>query len=219
MNLKKFTWIISMLLSTASFSANVPSNVDRANQFLNDLMKLSENIKNNGDVAEKKKMIQQLSGAVDFEGLARKSLGKHWTKTPKAKRDEFLTVLKDLVEKVLYPRAKKINSKVGEVKFSSVPGKPSNVKATTKYEYEKAGDLVSKNVEIELIFKSVGSKTKVVDAILEGEQVSANLNRQFGQILEKRTIDDVIVKMRQKLNAGDSGLIAPETKAGKATGQ
>jgi phospholipid transport system substrate-binding protein len=211
------------------------SNVEHANQFLTELQKLSDNVKSKGDEAERKKMVKQLSASVDFEGLAKKSLGAHWTKTPPAKREEFLKVLEDLVEKVLYPRAKRIESKVGDVKFTTVPGKPQSVKASTKYEYEKAGDIVSRNVEIELLYKNVGGKPKIVDAILEGEQVSANLKRQFTQILEKHTIDEVMEKMRQKLKAGDAPLVpssgekAPgvsgaakqsaETKAPQAAGQ
>jgi phospholipid transport system substrate-binding protein len=208
--------VFSVILSTGAFA----SNVDRASEFLSDLMKLSENVKNNGDQAERIKVIQKLSSSVDFEGLARKSLGKHWTNTSKAKRDEFLVVLKDLVEKVLYPRAKRINSKIGEIKFSEVAGSPSNVKATTKYEYEKAGDLVSRNVEIELVYKIIGKNPRIVDAILEGEQVSTNLNRQFSQILEKRTIDEVLEKMKQKLKAqSDLGLGTSNTKDQNSAGK
>jgi ABC-type transporter MlaC component len=191
---KVLSWTL-VLCSQLAFS----SNVEKANAFWNELLKLSENVKQDGDKDERKKMIKSLSSAVDFESLAKKSLGQHWAKAPKAKRDEFLSVLRDLVEKVLYPRAKRINSKVGEIKFSAIAGKPANVKAATKYEYEKQGDLVSRDIEIELIYSSTKPTAKIVDAILEGEQVSANLNRQFTQILEKKTLDEVIGKMRTKL--------------------
>jgi len=203
--------VATILLANSGFSA--VSNVAHAKEFLNDLIKLSENVRASGSDEERKALMRKISSSVDFEGLARKSLGKHWAKTTKAKREEFLQVLRELVEKVLYPRAKRINSKIGDIKFSDIPGKSGNVRASTKYEYEKAGDLVSRNVEIEILYGKVGGRLQIVDAILEGEQVSLNLNRQFSQILEKRTIDDVLKRMREKLKVDSaSGLISPNEK-------
>ncbi len=217
MKLIQLLALFFIFIASEGYSAagNV-TNIERADEFLADLMKLSDSVKSNGDVSVRKELIKKLSSSVDFEGLAQKSLGKHWTSTSKAKRQEFLAVLKDLVEKVLYPRAKRINSKIGEIKFSAVPGRPSNVKASTKYEYEKAGDLVSRNVEIELVYKNFGNKSRIVDAILEGEEVSMNLNRQFSQILEKRTIDEVLEKMKQKLKAQTDPNLFPKSDS-KAT--
>ncbi len=202
-----------IVLLTVSFPASSQSNVEKASRFLQDLRKLSENVNTNGDLEERRKIVQGLSKSVDFEALARKALGIHWQKTTKAKRDEFLQVLRELVEKVLYPRAKRIHSKVEEIKFSPIPGRPANVKAETNYEYEKKGDIVTRSIEIELIYSSSKAQAKIVDAILEGEQVSTNLHRQFSQILEKKTLDEVIDRMRLKLRESD----APARTSGEGT--
>ena len=179
----------------------VPSQataLDQSKAFVSQLLDLGRLSRSSKGVVtpESRIAIRTLSSRIDFEALAAKSLGTTWKKITAPKRKEFLNILQESIEVFLFPKADRITSSLNEVKFTPNPKASNQVKANTKFETTKQGEVVERDIEFELIFDRKG---KVVDTILEGERVSSNLRRQFDQALQKKTFDQLLDQLRKRV--------------------
>lgn len=213
--MKKLVYAAALSFALGSSSwASVPA----AQSFLKELLTLADISKSQAGklTAESKKHIDSLSAQVDFVRLSSVSLGPKWQQITELQRKDFIATLRELIESVLYPKAHKISAKLSDVKFADVPGKRGQVEALTRYEYEKLGDRVVKNIRIVLLYDSKG--TRIVDAILEGEQLSSNLRRQFEQALQKKTFQQILDSMKKKVAESKAPPAAAPAKADGAKG-
>ena len=180
-----------------SFAADT---VASAKIFMTQLIDLSKHSREKQGVAsdESTRQVKDLSAKIDFQALAKKTLGKRWNGYSAADRREFMATLQELLEVVVYPKAQKITAKSDDVKFEKVAGQPSNVKAVAEIEREKKGDIVTEKLEVVLSFDPAGAK--IVDAEIEGELISANLKRQFDEALKKKTFRNIIDQMKKRVD-------------------
>jgi ABC-type transporter MlaC component len=193
---KFFVWAVFSVVSMQHSGAAV---MDKSKSFVSQLLELGQLSRaTQGALSpESRKLIEGLSSQVDFESLASKSLGAtRWKQIDSATRQDFLKTLQETIETVLYPRADRITTSLNEVRFEANPKAARNVVARTKFETEKQGEIVERDLEFELIFDA---REKVVDAIIEGELVSANLKRQFDQALQKRSFEQILAQMKKRL--------------------
>jgi len=172
--------------------------MERSRSFVAQLLELGKLSRESKGVVtpDSKKAIQNLSSQIDFEVLASRSLGTTWKNLATAKRKDFMNTLKESIEVLLFPKADRITAPLNEVKFTVNPKATRQVRARTKFETTKQGEVVEKEIEFELVFDN---REKVVDTILEGELVSANLKRQFDQALQKKTFDQLLTQMKTRL--------------------
>jgi ABC-type transporter MlaC component len=141
--------------------------------------------------------IKSVSSKVDFKKLAEKSLGRRWPNIKKTEKDEFLKVLQELLEVVVYPQAKKISVASSDIQYQLVSGAPPRVQALSLIEREKRGEKIKQKLEVVLIFDQ--KSQRIVDAVIEGEELSSNLKRQFDEALKKQSFASIIEKMRKKV--------------------
>lgn len=189
------------LLLLALMSLAIPARaevMEKSKSFVAQLLELGKLSRASKGVvtAESKKAIQNISAQIDFEALASKSLGNTWKNLAAPKRKEFMNTLKESIEVLLFPKADRITAPLNEVKFSVNPKASRQVRARTKFETLKQGEVIEKEIEFELVFDA---REKVVDTFLEGELVSANLKRQFDQALQKKTFDQLLAQMKTRL--------------------
>ena len=182
---------------TSQVQAN-SKEVELARGFVTKLLKLGKLSKKYDDKskADAKVIVKELSDGVDFSGLAAKSLHTTWDNMKQAKRDDFMETLQGMIEEVLFPRAHKISAPLNEIEFSLHPKNPKRVKAKTRFETEKHGEIIEKDLEIDLIYNGKGL---ITDAWIEGELVSQNLQRQFDNALKKKSFDQILAQMKSKL--------------------
>jgi ABC-type transporter MlaC component len=179
--------------------------LSQAQDFVKELLELGKISKDSQSLEsnpQAKKLVEKLSSSVDFEALARASLGTRWTSLKPDLRSEFMATLRETIETILYPRAHRITTPLSEIQFSRNTKKAQNVIARTKFESEKEGEIIQKDLELELIFSKNGKK--IVDAVLEGELVSANLKRQFDQALQKKSMEQLLAQMKTRLKKAQS---------------
>lgn len=190
-------WALCLLAAAPHLRAE-SEEVAKARAFVNDLLilgKLSKK-KSEDSKAEAKDLVAKLSSGVDFEGLAAKSLKGTWDGLSESKKQDFMDTLQGMIEEVLFPRAHRISAPLNEVEFSLHPKNLKRVKAKTRFETEKHGEIVERDLEIDLIYADSGS---IEDAWIEGELVSSNLQRQFDNALKKKTFDQILAQMKSKL--------------------
>lgn len=198
--MKRFFWSLFTfcLLVGASDLRAESEEVTKAREFVNDLLTLGKLSKQKtGETQpEAKALVAKLSAGVDFEGLAAKSLRGTWSGLGEEKQKDFMDTLQGMIEEVLFPRAHRISAPLNEVEFSLHPKNLKRVKAKTRFETEKHGEIVERDLEIDLIYAESGS---IEDAWIEGELVSSNLQRQFDNALKKKTFDQILAQMKSRL--------------------
>jgi ABC-type transporter MlaC component len=179
--------------------ANEALYVDLSRKFFEDLVKVADTSKKTAgaQTEDSKAEIKKASEQIDFKRLAEKSLGTRWNKIKKSEREEFLKVLQELLEVVVYPQAKKISVKAGDIEYRLISQNPIQVQALSTIEREKRGEIVRQKLEVVILFDK--SSKKIVDAIIEGENISSNLKRQFDEALKKQSFALIIEKMRKKV--------------------
>jgi ABC-type transporter MlaC component len=189
------------LLGTPFSQLKASPIVDRSKEFVSQLLELGKISKNTPESEENKKksqaLIEQLSKGVNFEALAKKSLGERWDSLRAETRTDFMQTLQETIETVLYPRAHRISAPLAEVEFKAHEKNKNHVIAKTQFEVERDGEIVERDLEFELVFDVNG--TSIVDALIEGELVSHNLKRQFDQALEKRSFEEILAQMKRRL--------------------
>lgn len=222
MNRKVLTLIfVPMLMIFGMFSTSPKADAvltAHAKLFVADLIELSKFSKAKAKLstnAEAQKLLNKISATIDFEELAKTALGDRWNTLSETLKQDFLKTLRESIETLLYPRAHAISAPLSDIKFSSAESKPLNVKAKTRFESEKHGEIVERDLELELIYSK--AKNRIVDAIIEGELVSSNLKRQFDQALKKRSFEELLTQMKQRLKDAQKPKVvsAPKTPAPK----
>jgi ABC-type transporter MlaC component len=192
--------LLTFSLCLAAAGAGAPgarAGVPEAKEFMGDLVEVAQLSQSAGGKtnADSQAKIRALSARVDFEALGRRSLGARWKKISAAERADFLKTLQELLEVVVYPAAKKITVKSQDLGYREAPG--GKVMVTGKVERDKNGERVVQDLEIGLIYDA--KSKKIIDAVLEGEVFSANLNRQFTEALKKQSFASIIAKMKKRV--------------------
>jgi ABC-type transporter MlaC component len=191
-------FLIGLLSLTLSAQASLP----KAQSFMSELIDLAQLSKDKAGARgdESAKIIKNLSSQVDFEALAKLALGSRWAKYPAKQKQNFLSTLQELLEVVVYPQAKKISAKKDDLHYTPSAKNAREVKVTGKIEHEKKGEIIQDEIDIVLIYAKAAKDPKIVDAILDGEKVSANLKRQFDNALKKQSFAQIIDKMKKRVN-------------------
>ncbi len=189
-------------------SAMAVDYIGPARTFMTDLVALSHLSKSSdgGVSKDSTTKVKELSARIDFNILAKTSLGPaRWKSYSAPDRMKFMTTLQELLEVVVYPKAKNISANAQELKFDLNSKRPTAVKVSGQVERERKGEMLSEKMEVELIFDMKAEH--IVDAVIAGELVSKNLKRQFDEALKKKTFKEIIAQMKKKveqakINAG-----------------
>jgi phospholipid transport system substrate-binding protein len=144
--------------------------------------------------SEVRKTVDQF---LDFEELAKRALNRHWdTLTPK-QRTEFVTTLRDLVDRNYL---KQIHGKPDyDLKFDkeTKDGNEAEVHATLSTTTNKG-----KKVAVELVHKMVykGGHWVVYDVVTDDQSLLENYRAEFNKIIEKDGFEALLKRMRRKLD-------------------
>jgi len=148
-----------------------------------------------------KKEVNQL---LDYEELAKLSLGKHWKDRSDKARTEFTGLLRDLIERNY---VKQLRSNLGhkiEYKGETLTGDTALV--STVVRVEKKGRVTE--VAIDYKMKKQSTRWMVFDVVTDEVSIVQNYRSQFNRIIRKESYDALVKKKKRKLE---------ETNESKAT--
>lgn len=143
---------------------------------------------------------QRAHRVLDFEGLARQSLGDHWKKLEPAERTAFLTLLKRLFEEVAYPQSAKFFGKL-ELEFEDAGLRRGQHVIEVAVTHPDEG-----LVDLEFKLGVVGGRWKVQDMSLDGISLGRDIQSQMQKIVRKDGYPELVRRMETKLK--DDGMDA-----------
>jgi len=169
-------------------------------QLNGDVDKLLRQQPASGTPAEKKQKddIKALAGKLlDFGELAKRSLAANWDKLNKTQRDEFVATLRELIERN-YVKQLRTNLDY-QVLYNNeqVDGQEATVSTTVKVKTQ------GKTTDADIVYKlrNEGDRWVVWDVITDEVSLVRNYRSQFGKIIAEKSYDDLIKKMKSKLES------------------
>jgi phospholipid transport system substrate-binding protein len=193
---------LSLLLCLASGQASALAEspmkaLRRTNQQLNALLRQQANV---GEQSPKAKAVDErikktINRFLDFPELARLSLAKHWEARSPSEQKEFVSVLRDLIERNY---VKQLRSQLDyKIAYHDEEVQGDTAKVETSVKVERDG----RTEEVEIAYKM--RKTKdgwmVFDVITDEVSIVRNYRSQFNRIIKRKSYDALIKKMRDKL--------------------
>jgi len=155
------------------------------------------------------KFHDQLAQFIDFEKLGTDSMPKKWRNkywvVKTSEKGKFLDLLQELVEGIVYPRAKEFFK---DVRFTYK--KPTYLEESQ--EKAKRADVLCKigvkdkivNLRYRLIQR--GGQWKIYDVNLEGEWWTDSLKSQFNHVITTKSYEELIALMQKKLKNVQEGM-------------
>ncbi len=155
-----------------------------------------------GSPAEQKQKdeIKQLASTLlDYDELAQKSMVGHWEKLTPAQRTEFVTTLKELIERNY---VKQLRSNLDyQVQYKNEEAEGEQATVSTVVKVKSPG----KSTDAEIVYKMKKNPEgwRVWDVITDEVSLVRGYKTQFNKIITEQSYDALIKKMKSKLKDGE----------------
>jgi phospholipid transport system substrate-binding protein len=138
-----------------------------------------------------------VDGFLAFDELARRALMSHWDKLTPKQRSEFVSTLRDLVDRNYL---RQIHGKPDyDLKFDkeTKDGNEGEVHGTLTTVTSKG-----KKVAVDLVYKTIykGGHWVVYDVVTDDQSLLENYRAEFNKIIDKDGFDALLKRMRRKLD-------------------
>jgi phospholipid transport system substrate-binding protein len=155
-----------------------------------------------GSADEKKaaaKVTESVRGFLDIDELGKLALGDHWAKLSEAQRQEFLQLLRALIEDN-YVKGLRANldyqvTYLGEEAGPKTAGRDTTL-VKTEIKAKKKGRPLT--ISVDYLLVSDKGKLRAVDIITDGVGLVQNYRAQFNRIIQKEGFDGLLTKMKKK---------------------
>lgn len=192
----RVVFALALLLAAPAAAAETPTQtLKRLNDKITRLLSRKTKPGTPADKKVREEVKKLVNSLLDYEELARLSLGKHWRERSEKQRAEFVALLRDLIERNY---VKQLRGNLGyklEYGKETVNGDNAEVKTTIT---------VTKNnrptrIEIDYKLRRQDGRWMVYDVITDDVSIVKNYRSQFNRIIKKESYDALVKKMRRKL--------------------
>jgi len=193
--LKPFTLLLLLsvlVFSTVSLAATAQSYLEAKQKELTTLIKQPVSADNT------KKLQTTFDALLDYNTLAKDSLGKMWEARTEAERKEFQSLLVTLVQAAY---TKNIRNTL-DYNIGFVGSQPAKVGEMVQTVAKHKTDARKEVIHIDYLVHSVGGSWRVYDIITEGSSLVKNYNSQFRSIVDRHGFPELLVRMRKKAAEG-----------------
>lgn len=149
--------------------------------------------------AKQKSQIKQMAATLlDYDELAKRSLAQHWDKLTAAQRTEFVSTLRELIERNYVKQLRTNLDYQVLYKGEEVDGDGATVSTVVKVKSK------GKDTDAEIVYKmrKLGDEWRVWDVVTDEVSLVRNYRTQFNKIITEQSYDALIKKMKNKLAEG-----------------
>lgn len=136
---------------------------------------------------------------LDYEELAKRSLGAEWDTKSNAQKTRFRDLLKQLVERSYTNNLERTL----DFKVSYLAAEESKGLVLVKTEARDRKKRRSPSVQIDYRVLTKADEMRVVDIVTDGVSLVDNYRRQFTRTLKRESWEALIDKMERRLREGD----------------
>jgi ABC-type transporter MlaC component len=135
---------------------------------------------------------------IDFDALARSTLGKRWDEFKPAERARYTAALKGAMEANYLSKMRQGKSSDVDRIQSDVIGEEQQGGNTVVHTKVRSGE---DTAAIDYVMEKRGRGWRAVDVITEGVSLADTYREQVGKLLQKKTLNDVIATLDRKRKA------------------
>ena len=185
---------MALALPRAAFAAEAEGFVKAKQQELMELLRTSK-------TPQTDHKVETLCDALlDYQTMAKESLGDYWSELKEPEKKEFHSVLKQLVQRAYRKNLTRILNfdltYQGEVK-----AKDGTLVKTVAKDRTNARE---EPVAIDFNVHKVDGAFKIQDIVTEGSSLTGNYRSQFRKIIKKKGFEELIRRMKARLEKGES---------------
>jgi phospholipid transport system substrate-binding protein len=145
--------------------------------------------------ANQKEISAVFDRMLDYDKLAKDSLGDQWDKLSADQQKEFQGLLTQLVQRAYKKNLRKTLDYDVSFKGQDAAKKGYLVQTVANHKTDKRSEPIS----VDYALHQVGGKWLVYDIITEGSSLVGNYKSQFRRIIEKNGFPALIEKMKKKM--------------------
>jgi phospholipid transport system substrate-binding protein len=145
--------------------------------------------------AKRSEMRKIVSSFLDFEELAHRALARHWETLAAKQRSEFVSVLRDLIERNYIKQVHGQPNYELHMNKEAITGSESVVSATL--ESMSQGKKITVEMEYKLLYKT--DRWLVYDVITDEQSMLENYRAEFNKIITKESFDALLKRMKKRL--------------------
>ena len=144
--------------------------------------------------AGQKKLVSAFDQLLDYDALAKDSLGADWAKLSADQQKEFQSLLTTLVQRAYTKNLR--DTLAYEITFQGEQDVTGGklVKTVAKHKT----DARKEPIAIEYRVHQVGGAWRIFDIVTEGSSLVANYRGQFHKLIEKKGVAGLLERMKQK---------------------
>jgi len=149
--------------------------------------------------AERRAAIRKKAESIfDFQGTAKRALGRHWQNLSAAQQHEFVSLFTDLLERAYLVKIERYSGEPIVYTGENIEGEMATVK--TKF-------ITKQGTEIPIEYRLLrhGDRWLVYDVFVEGVSLVANYRTQFDRIMRTGSYQE----LARRLRANQSEFSAP----------
>lgn len=147
------------------------------------------------------KVTTSVRSFLDIDQLGKRAMVDHWGKLSKAQQDQFLALLRALIEDN-YVRGLRANLDYQVDYTGESTDADGNVVVTTKINTKRRGRPYA--IEVDYVLVKDGDKLRAWDVKTDGVGLVDNYRTMFDKIIDKDGFDGLIARMKKKQAASGS---------------
>ncbi len=194
---KKIVLILIIILTFSSVGAAAISTAqDQLKQTIDSILAVLRNpeLKSESQREKRRKTLERIVGErFDFKKMSQLSLARHWKERTASEKEEFVDLFGRLLKNTYISKIEAYTDE--KIIFLRERIKKKKAQIDTK--------IITRTNEIPINYRMFTRKNDqwmVYDLIIEGVSLIANYRSQFAQMLEKNSFEDLLEKLKKKLN-------------------
>jgi phospholipid transport system substrate-binding protein len=184
-------WLVALLAPPAwagQPADQLFASIDRVLKVLDD-----PELKRPAKAEERRQAIRRFASEVfDFEEVARRSLARHWEARTLSERDEFVQLLRELLERSFIGKLDLYNGEKVAVLSEEIDGGEAMVK--TQVVTREGADAIP--VDYRMVRR--GDRWRTCDVVIGGVSLVKNYRAQFDKIIQRTSYAQLVKQVREK---------------------
>ena len=190
------TIIAGISLACFPLSADAGEPTDQVKETVDAVVKIlsdKELKKPEKEKERRAKIRQTVDRRFDFEEMAKRSLSSHWKDQTLAEKKEFVALYADLLENRYIRGIERYENEKFVYYDERVDGDYAMVKT-------KIVDKKGLSTPVEYRIQKKKDRWEVYDIVIEGVSLVNNYRTQFAQIIRSSSYNDLVKRLREKVN-------------------
>jgi phospholipid transport system substrate-binding protein len=151
------------------------------------------NLRTTEDPASRNKLIFLINRSLALDSLSQQALGAEWGKLDSAERDQFLHLIRELLEKLAYPKASEFFADL-DVQYGQEQAKGARRVVPTTVKRSEGGA-----VSITYVLQRTHGQWQVADINLDGQSLAQSVTGQIQAVLRQGSYQSLIAQMKARL--------------------